>query len=444
MPVAQAGAAERDGAADPLVSETALDWAFFVFGGVAAVWFALQLLDESLDWRRVWFLVVFWAALAYLVLPRLHRILTRIYIPDYFMGRTRTSDGLFGDPVNLSLLGETGQVREAMVRAGWTEADPVSLASSWRIVVSTVLRRSYDAAPVSPLLLFNRQQDFAYQQEVDGTPGRRHHVRFWKCPPGWLLPGGISVDWLAAASYDRAVGLSYFTLQVTHRISPDVDRERDHVLETVTRGSPAASVRVIKDFSTGYHSRNGGGDSIRTDGNLPVVDLSALLLPPGNSTDTVPDSRDRVPAPTVVGSALVLLRMLAALAASGLILAGSAEQTWVGDLMGQDQALLNAAGTYVPVGSALVLFAAVEAALAVFILRGRNWARLTAMSFSTVSILLQGASFLAAGSHAFQTDRPAFALDVLILLALSSDRSRTFAHRRHRYRRVTGRSAGGH
>lgn len=37
---------------------------------------------------------------------------------------------------------------------------------------------------------FGRQQDFAYQQEVDGSPEKRHHVRFWRCPDGWLLPGG--------------------------------------------------------------------------------------------------------------------------------------------------------------------------------------------------------------------------------------------------------------
>ena len=51
------------------------------------------------------FLAVFWVFFAYLVLPRLHRILTRLYVPGYFIGRARTSDGLLGDPVNLALLG---------------------------------------------------------------------------------------------------------------------------------------------------------------------------------------------------------------------------------------------------------------------------------------------------------------------------------------------------
>ena len=34
---------------------------------------------------------------------------------------------------------------------------------------------------------------------------------------------------------------------------------------------------MIRDFSTGYHSRNGGGDTIQTDGDLPVIDLRGVV-----------------------------------------------------------------------------------------------------------------------------------------------------------------------
>lgn len=408
--------------------EAAIDWGFFVFGGLAAIWFAVLLLDESLNLRRLWFLLVFWAALAYLVLPRLHRILTQIYVPDYFMGRTRTSDGLFGDPVNLAFNGETAQLHTAMRAAGWTEADPVNLESTRRIITSTLLRRSYDAAPVSPLFLFERQQDFAYQQEVDGNPGKRHHIRFWKCPAGWKLPGGVTVDWLAAASYDRAVGLSYFTLQVTHRISADIDGERDHVVESVLGASRDASVTVIQDFSSGYHSRNGGGDTIRTDGNLPIVDVTQLA-PAWEPPKVRTRHRLERPAPIVTGATLVLLRVAAALAVAGLLITGSAERTWVADLAGADRQLFAAADVYVPAGIVLLVFSCFETTLALLILRGTNWARITAMSLSSVSIILHAVSFLAGDpGQVAQSERPAYALDVLILLALSSSRARRFSH----------------
>jgi hypothetical protein len=256
----------------------AIDGFFFVFAGLAAIWLAYLSLTETftMGWWGIAGGVAFWALLAYLVLPRLHRILTAVYVPDYFIGRTRTSDGLLGDPVNLALMGSREQIEQVMRSAGWVRADPVTLASSWRIITSTLRRRSYDEAPVSPLFLFGHQQDFAYQQEVDASPEKRHHVRFWQCPEGWLLPGGRRVDWLAAGTFDTAVGLSLFTLQVTHRIDADTDIERDHIVRSVTAADPRVTVDVIADFSTGYHSRNGGGDTIRTDGDLPILDVRAV------------------------------------------------------------------------------------------------------------------------------------------------------------------------
>ncbi|ANJ25526.1 LssY C-terminal domain-containing protein [Agromyces aureus] len=257
-----------------------LDEFFFVFAGLAALWLAYLLFSESftLGWWGILVMVLFWALIAYLVLPRLHRVLTTIYVPDYFMGRTRTSDGLFGDPVNLAVLGGEAELLRAMQDAGWTRADELTGSSSWRIITSTITRRSYDEAPVSPLFLFGRKQDFAFQQEVEGNPAKRHHVRFWRTPDGWLLPGGARVEWLAAGTFDRAVGFSLFTLQVTHKIDADTDVERDHIVRTLRESDPAISVSVLADFSTGYHSRNGGGDTIRTDGDLPVIDVSAVRV----------------------------------------------------------------------------------------------------------------------------------------------------------------------
>src|SRR5918994_3473671 len=111
------------------VSISALvDGFFFVFAGLASVWLAWLIFTESFafGWWGIAFFILFWAVLAYLVLPRLHRILTAIYVPDYFIGRARTSDGLLGDPVNLAFLGEEEQIHRALKNAGWTRADPVT------------------------------------------------------------------------------------------------------------------------------------------------------------------------------------------------------------------------------------------------------------------------------------------------------------------------------
>ncbi|MEB0307598.1 LssY C-terminal domain-containing protein, partial [Cryobacterium sp. 10I1] len=96
------------------------------------------------------------------------------------------------------------------------------------------------------------------------NPAKRHHVRFWRCPDGWLLPGGTRVDWLAAGTFDRAVGFSLFTLQITHKIDENTDIERDHIVDSLLHAGSGARVHLIRDFASGYHARNGGGDTIQT------------------------------------------------------------------------------------------------------------------------------------------------------------------------------------
>ena len=440
------------------VARTALDTAwdriFFLAGGVAAVWLTYLLVELSFQWGwgQIWFTFIFWAMLAYLVLPRLHSILTRVYVPDYFIGRARTSDALLGDPVNVALLGSEAQLHRVMRLAGWTVADDVTLASSWRIITSTVLRRSYLEAPVSPLFLFGRQQDFAYQQEVDGSPGKRHHVRFWHCPPGWLLPGGVAVDWLAAGTYDRSVGFSLFTLQITHKIDEHTDDERDHIVRSVSDADPSAAVRVIRDFSTGYHTRNGGGDEIATDGDLPIVDLRGTPVP-GVAVPRLPsDSRNRRPAPTIIGAALVAGRALAAAAlAMSFVLfpaehlepllqpaGGSGTGTGAGLTADQAQLVL-----YVSL-AVVVLFALAELLLAWLVFLGRNWARTLTMAVSTVAIGLQVIDVANGGPGiTLQTNLPGLTLDILLILALSSQRSRVYARRdRKEPKRISARPGG--
>lgn len=106
-----------------------------------------------------------------------------------------------------------------------------------------------------------------------------------------MLPGGHRVDWVAAGTFDRAVGFSLFTLQVTHKIDADIDIERDHIVRTLRDAHAGVRIVIIRDFSTGYHSRNGGGDSIHTDGDLPVIDLRHVTKAQPTAAMTEPDDQ---------------------------------------------------------------------------------------------------------------------------------------------------------
>jgi hypothetical protein len=240
---------------------------------VAVGWAVFELLIVPIidDHDPVLAFLALWLVSAYVLLPRVQRLLAKIYVPDYFVGRARTSEGLLGDPVNLAVVGSEEALLQAMSDAGWTRADDLTFRSGLRLVRRTLVRRPYPAAPVSPLFLFSRRQDLAFEQEIPGRASQRHHVRFWKCPEGWYMPGGLSTDWVGAGTFDRSVGFSMFTLQITHKIGEDIDLERDHVLQTLQAAGDATSVHWVRNYFSGYHSRNGGGDAISTDGDLAVV-----------------------------------------------------------------------------------------------------------------------------------------------------------------------------
>jgi hypothetical protein len=416
-----------------------LDGLLFGFAGLATIWLAYLVAKESI--RPGWpllLLVVFWLLLTYLLLPRLHRILTQVYVPGYFIGRARTSDGLLGDPVNLALLGHEAQIHAAMNRGGWTRADDLSLRTGFRIVSSTLSRRSYHEAPVSPLTLFDRQQDFAYQQEVAGSPSKRHHVRFWRCPEGWMLPGGYSVDWLAAGTYDKSVGLSLFTLQVTHKIEENTDIERDFIVATVQAGSPEIMVEVIENFSTGYHSRNGGGDLIITDGNLPVIDVRPIGVPEIAAIQYT-DSRDKRPIQTVFGAGVAFFRGLAFLPIALFLFFISTQDLQSLDL--QSVTVEGGRPALIIAGSVVAFIGLIDIGLALAVYAGRNWARILLMLSCVVTTI--GAFIGSAnGSQAVTlASLPTVGINIMVLLALSSYRARQYAVRgRHTPKRIAGRT----
>ena len=136
--------------------------AVFALGafGVWLIVFVFQLTDTRAP--TIVALSLAYALAAYVILPRIVRmslkILQRKSVPSF----TVTGDGFPGDPVNLVLIGEFDKLRAAFLAAGWTEAEPLGLASAWRMVAAFVLNRSYPAAPFSTLFLFGRGQDVGF------------------------------------------------------------------------------------------------------------------------------------------------------------------------------------------------------------------------------------------------------------------------------------------
>lgn len=214
--------------------------------------------------------LVVWAVIAYLVMPRIDR--WRSYRrPDFPSGErlARTGSGLPGDPLNLALAGSENDLVRALLAAGWLPADALSVRSSLRIAVDTVLDEPDPHAPVSHLYLYGRREDLAFEKPVGHSPRARHHIRLWRSPEA---DDGRPL-WLAAATHDTGVELSRTTTEVTHRISPDIDAERDLLIADLTTAKRVLETRWIDGFHDPRQGRNGSGDPWHTDGRLAVVTL---------------------------------------------------------------------------------------------------------------------------------------------------------------------------
>jgi hypothetical protein len=213
-------------------------------------------------------LLLAWLVVAYLLMPRYWKHYVRQHpgLAD-IPGITHTGTGMPGDPLNVALIGTEEQVLTIMAAARWYAADPLTLKSSLKIAEASVLKRPYDAAPVSSLFLFDRKQDLAFEKPVGNDPRKRHHVRFWRSEK--VDSDGRPV-WVGAAIYDERVELSRTTGQITHRTSGDIDDERDFLFKGLENSGQLAEMYTIDDFHKVRSGRNGGGDPWHTDGKLDV------------------------------------------------------------------------------------------------------------------------------------------------------------------------------
>jgi hypothetical protein len=95
--------------------------------------------------------------------------------------------------------------------------------------------------------------------------------------------------WLGAVTFDRGVGLSRYTGQVTHHIAADIDAERDGLERDVAAAGMIEARYQVMGIGPTLLGRNGGGDPYYTDGEVWVFRL-------------VEDCRKRAAAPQILPS----------------------------------------------------------------------------------------------------------------------------------------------
>src|SRR5262252_11047494 len=235
-----------------------------IFGlGLFCVWLIVFVVFETADRRLPWILAVgvTYGIAAYIILPRAIRMGLKILQSKRVPSYTITGDGLPGDPVNLALVGTLQQLREAFAALGWSEADRLSLASSWGMIRAFVLKTPYPTAPFSTLYLFGRGQDIGFQKAIDNSPRKRHHIRFWALSQTraratwgtadfWLNterpPDNESVLWIGAGTRDTGLSLTRLSFQITHATDSDTNAERDYIADELRKSGVIGEINSYK------------------------------------------------------------------------------------------------------------------------------------------------------------------------------------------------------
>src|SRR6201991_4918354 len=259
-----------------------------IFGlGIVCVWLIVFVVFETADRRLPWILAVAvtYGIAAYIVLPRAIRmglrILQREHVPSY----TITGDGLPGDPVNVVLVGTLQQLRDAFAALGWSDADRLSLASSWGMVRAFVLNAPYASAPFSTLYLFGRGQDIGFQKAIDNSPRKRHHIRFWALEIAraqntwgaadfWLNtdrpPDDARVIWVGAGTRDTGLSLTKLSFQITHATDSDANAERAFIVAELMNSRLIVDVTAVQSGQRPLAERV---NHYLTDGEITVARL---------------------------------------------------------------------------------------------------------------------------------------------------------------------------
>jgi len=183
-----------------------------------------------------------------------------------------------GDPLNLVVVESKSKPIVPFVARGWHLARKLDVASMIETARAFIFRDEYLTSPVSPLYVFGRREDVALQK-ARSTINERIHARLWLTPYTFKA----RKVWIGQVSRDIGVRLTDQTWNLTtHKISPDVDFDRDYLLQDLLMSGSVKRYGFIDGVRAAPASAprtNLTGDPYYTDGLRVVVFLSDQTNP---------------------------------------------------------------------------------------------------------------------------------------------------------------------
>jgi hypothetical protein len=175
-----------------------------------------------------------------------------------------------GDMVNFVIVGSQKDVLAALDAASWRIADTSNESAVVNAIRQTYESKDYLTMPMSTLYLFGRKQDFGYEMaEPIAMVASRHHFRIWKAPFTWK---GNEV-WVGAGTHDIGFAKDKRNGNVTHKIDPVVDGERDNIGSSLQKANKAKTLTYYLPPDPVQDAKNATGDVYHSDGRMLVIFL---------------------------------------------------------------------------------------------------------------------------------------------------------------------------
>ncbi len=271
--------------------------ALILAAGVLILWWVIFKAVPYADARLPIFVVVVLAYcfLVYVVVPVLIRIFRLFIKSNHVPHYATTYDGWPSDPINIAIIAKSRQhLQQIMEQAGWYTADPMTLKTAIREVISIIFNTPYPRAPFSRLFLFNRSHDIGFQipSNPAGSARTRHHVRFWRVEEPtrpstnnhyefWMskLRSLLKIEkevWIGAAIEDtHPLNISWRDGgRIIHGVSQDADRERDflvHSLEKIEQVKKVSLTKAGEEIK--FRGQQYFKASFTVDGSIEVITL---------------------------------------------------------------------------------------------------------------------------------------------------------------------------
>jgi len=204
------------------------------------------------------------AAISALITPEVFSDIPR-RVTDTAMGQ-----GNPGDMVNLALIGTKEQVQAAYKAAGWVAVDKSVQDAILNGLLKTLSKEAYTEMPMSTLYLFGRPQDMSYARaDPLLVAAERHHLRVWQTDK--TING--KPLWVGSSTHDVGFEKDRRTGGVTHKIDPEIDKERDYLLQSFDAAGVYSSAAYVTPANPMLEAKTATGGSFHSDGRIVVMAL---------------------------------------------------------------------------------------------------------------------------------------------------------------------------